>query len=734
MRRIINILICTAITLLSISCNRHEIDTPVGYNDQIEINLSSAATKVEDTATESYLNHVDILIFNHDGTSPTDMVYHERIAVNGASSSVLSAKKSSFTKDLGYYVQVIANSTASAEEFAAITDYSKLVILKQEDEAIHLTGLNLELAPDYFLMDGVAYLGDTAPATPGTVVLNGGEISDDTVLTVTLNRAAAKIEVFVTAGSSDEFEIKFSDNLTGSSGAAYRVRNLPYESFVLDHDPTTYTKRLTTTPTNSGYFNWDPSTSSTSSSLTVYAYSHNWKDQSVLETEPCIVVNLPMTYTDKTSSTTTEYPNNWYKIPMSANQMFDRNMYYKVDVVVNRPGATSMSEPIELGPINYTVAPWEEVGISVSDANRPKYLAVNRNSMEMYNISLDETTLEFSSSSPVSISVSDVYYIDKFGARVNVGSNGISATAEGLNGNVVINSPLPTNNTILYFTLTLTNTDGETEVVTVMQYPLIYVVNTLSYYSYRDDFIGEGQTDPTTYENLSNANDIVGISYQNGRYTYNTSSSGFFRSKVVRSTYPSTASDSYRGRSKIDGYYWGTGGYGGGAGVRYDNIQDPGNARMYHINIMASSGDYIVGRPKITAGITDPGEDNSKLVSPSFMIASRLAVITVSSIELEASNQVERNKEYLEIYAEHCKQYVEVYEDENENTIHLNDWRLPTAAELSIIYNLQGKESDDAPAIDYLLNAGAYFSASGPVTNPDSNMTGTSVRCVRDVY
>ena len=46
----------------------------------------------------------------------------------------------------------------------------------------------------------------------------------------------------------------------------------------------------------------------------------------------------------------------------------------------------------------------------------------------------------------------------------------------------------------------------------------------------------------------------------------------------------------------------------------------------------------------------------------------------------------------------------------------------------------QGTEGESADAIDYLLNAGAYFSASGPVTNPGNNTSGTSVRCIRDAY
>ena len=40
----------------------------------------------------------------------------------------------------------------------------------------------------------------------------------------------------------------------------------------------------------------------------------------------------------------------------------------------------------------------------------------------------------------------------------------------------------------------------------------------------------------------------------------------------------------------------------------------------------------------------------------------------------------------------------------------------------------------DAEAIDYLLNAKYYVSASGPVNNSKSTTQGTAGRCVRDAY
>jgi hypothetical protein len=154
------------------------------------------------------------------------------------------------------------------------------------------------------------------------------------------------------------------------------------------------------------------------------------------------------------------------------------------------------------------------------------------------------------------------------------------------------------------------------------------------------------------------------------------------------------------------------------------NLTALNNARMYHVQITASSGKYTVGIPKLDSdGFTDNGEDNAKLVSPSFMIASQLgATQPPSSVE-----QAEK----------HCREYVEVHDPDNNpntrNAIHYDNWRLPTAAEIQIIINFQ--YVPDA-AMDEVLSGPYYWSATGQVHNTGSNDSGTqsAVRCIRDVY
>lgn len=738
MKRILNTLLITAFSALAFSCQeRMEVEMPM--NESIVLDLTCGLTKADDTSTESFVNHLDVFIFDVNGTVPDSKVYYGRYNVNNASKVSLNALRSSFVSGQRYYVYLIANSVLTEADMSAVADYEALLNMKQEDENVHITGLTLPNAPKYFLMDAIAK--DASDASP--VVLNNGVASDNTELKATLKRAAAKVYVNITA--TDKISFRSFGIEDGSEGGLYYIRNLSYDTFLLEEAKTPdqiYSKVRTTTKANNDYFSWNPNVNEKNVTLVAYVYPNHWIDDSLLEHETCLIMNLPLSYTD--GGVTTDHYNSWYKIPMTDEQMFQRNNYYEVNISLNRPGATSETTPIDVTDVNYVVEDWISEEISVGGEDKPKYLMVNKTEMEMRNISLDETTLEFASSSPITVTVEDVYYYDKFGAIQNE-SVGISGTTEtgSIAGNISVSSPVPTNQTIRYFTLVISNEDGLSREVQVSQYPLEYITNKVSWYSYRSDFIGEGQSVPTTLENISADNDVTSISYTNGTYTYNTgNSNGFFRSKVVRETYSSThADEGMRGRSDIDGYYWGRGEMlDWEIRLRYANYQDPGNARMYHIQIMASSGDYVLGRPKITDGITDPGEDNAKLVSPSFMIASRLAVITTSNIDLSASglNEAEANEEYLRMYAEHCKQYVEVYDPDNDsstdNAIHYDDWRLPTAAEIGIIYKYQGTASESADAIDYLLNAGAYFSASGPVTNPNSDTSGKSVRCIRDAY
>lgn len=763
MKRIINLLTIAAISVLLHSCQEQE-HFEVPMSEDIVLDLSGV-TRAADTNEESYVDYIDVFIFESEDGTPTHKVHYERRQMNNARQFTLSARRSAFDKDDKYHVYLIANSNISESVFEEMGAYSELLNTKQEDRMVYLTGLAINNAPKYFLMDALAKDADGNTS----VVLNSGDVAENTVLKATLRRAVAKVEVTITA--ADNVEFKDFTIADGSEGGLYYVRNLSYDAYLLAEareDESIEAKVLTTSKGNTEYFSWHPETDNKKVTLTVYAYPNHWENTSILEHETCIVVNLPMSYND--GATVTDYHNSWYKIPMTDDHTLRRNTYYEVNINLDRPGASSESTPVDIDPIYYEVEEWTKQDINVGGEDRPSYLMVNQTELEMHNVDVDAQTLEFASSSPVTITVKDIYYNDKFGNKVIVNNSAIRGTTDGgIGGNIAVNSPKPTNNTIRYFTLVVTNREGISREVSVKQFPLVYITNIQSWYSYRSDFLSSGASDGTAtgphYNERSDYNRFA-VNYTDGSQSFSAGgnkSSGFFVSKYVNSTY---TTGNNKGLSKVNFYTRNNTG----------TFNDPYNARMYHIHITATSGDYVLGRPKITNGVTDPGADNARMVSPSFMIASRLGTLTTSKIEVtetgltqpdpedygatvgrwgyiswpngsnksgyeaamdefEKLNQEAINDNYLKVYAEHAKQYVEVYRDpETDKVYHLSDWRLPTEAELKIIYQFQGSEYAQADAIDYLLNAGAYFSASGPVQNPKSNMTGTSVRCIRDVY
>ena len=346
--------------------------------------------------------------------------------------------------------------------------------------------------------------------------------------------------------------------------------------------------------------------------------------------------------------------------------------------------------------------------------------------------------------------------------------------------------------TIRYLEFEVTNETGQTATFRVMQYPVIYVVNQQGYYSYRDDFIATDGTvvhfqnrkanyfttaywhgyklqikNGNNWSNVDNDTRYETIyTYGNNYYALSGNATAqiqnrygpeftkdgkvyrkyyndfrylntVFTSDVVRSVYTSGNNigkadlDEYQINDKRNGW-------------KYSGSKDPGNQRMYHVRVTSTSGQYTVGRPRIIdddgnltddveRGHTDDSEDNSLLVSPSFMIASQLGV---------TSSVSEANESNYERAVAQCKNYVETYFvdldndnqwDQDEEVIHYHDWRLPTAAEIAIIANLQGKQNG---AVDVVLAGKNYFCASPSRSVPGlaSGTNGYFIRCIRDAY
>ena len=864
MNKVLKYIIGSLLPLALLSCIKEEMPQIGNETIVLSINSGIRTKAVADTDIEAKVSHIDVLIFDDSET----LRHHERINDNGTNRYTLAARRSSFTANAGYHVYLVANSSDDAASFSAIDDLADLKAKINSSSNLIFTGLNGEGDPQSFLMDAVAYQGAAEPSSPGTVKLNDGVLQNNTELKAVLRRAAAKIFVKVNKGAAVTFATESAD----VAKAEYFMRNHPYTTPVISG--VSYIPSLASTARGSlsEHFKW----SAASVSITAYAYAHDWKNESVLEKESSLIVNIPLTYNG------VMYDSNWYKIPVSKDSRFDRNTYYEVTVTVNAPGAKSVEDPVVLDDMKYSVTEWNSVTVSVGgDSNRPKYLQLNTNAIEMYNVNEDKDQLTFASSSQIrSITLDEAYYYNKHGVKTNVASDifsKISATVQAgaLNGNITVFSPIvattaeeraamiaelgpqppkpsgnaPVNpevpyaakpnpddylpssdwytyyyegtegnytfyrqskyfggateqpsikanydadyakyqayqnwiatpdkeakmeaykaeleayetvnqaytqwqakvnminstatpshyNTIRYLTFTVENEDGLTQTFTVAQYPVIYITNSLGWYSYRKDF-KTGSDNPTTYQYkgdriVSVSLSLTGNGAHDWKNSYSTSgNNGYWFSKVR------TGSNT-TGNTQVSYYYW---------NQNSNNVSSQSrstdNVRMYHVHVTTTSKDYVVARPKMVYDdelgleVTDPSEDNSHLVSPSFMIASRLGYFITNGGNLSSANDAQR----LEIFRVHCANYVEVHGNAS-NPIVYDNWRLPTEAELKIIMETQGEEGQNAAAVDYLLNAGYYFGAAGPVWNsknddniPQGGSTSSkSVRCVRDAY
>ncbi len=317
--------------------------------------------------------------------------------------------------------------------------------------------------------------------------------------------------------------------------------------------------------------------------------------------------------------------------------------------------------------------------------------------------------------------------------QVPVYTGGINVTAQeiedegslGLTGKIKITSEMPTNNTIRYIEVKITNDNGTPDdtsddisrTVIYEQYPLEYIVNIQSWYSYRSDFQG------TTYEKIGTNRRVAAYSYSpsTGTWSYSATpqaSSGFFDSMY--------ATPSGDGSSSFESYYWESGDNNRTYARDYNGV-NLDNARIYHVRITKTSAEYTLGRPRITNGITDGSADNAVMVSPSFMIASQLGAVYPGDGGLGGQSSDENR---IKMAASHCEKYVEVYKDpDTGEAIHLHDWRLPTKAEIEIIAKFQDVTGS---AIDEVLAGDYYCSASGMVQV--HNGSDRAIRCIRDAY
>ena len=647
--------------------------------------LSRATTEPgSNDLNENTISQAQLLIFNSDGNRTPDG-YRSLEFTDGKTEAVIATgdwKNDARLFDKGpdemYDIYVVANAHEGSISLKDVTTLDGLLNAVDEDVDVwKMENADIASEPKYtgkrFAMSGVSR--SFAPNSK----------DDECTISVQMERLAAKVEVKITF--SNEFKAQFTPTGFYSSLRNYATRGLWRSD-----------KEVNLKNTDRGIAGNgadDPMVAALeknfeagTAKLVLYTYPTNWGGDVLQET--FVLLNMPGYYKEQEGAQSEYKGSNYYKIPVrlgdvTAHQL-NRNTIYRVNVKIDRMGQPQVDKPVELKPA-YEVIPWTTVTIDVDGGNL-NYLELLKEEIIMKNI--DESLEQyFTSSSPVTASITEVYYYDKYGAkqtipRNNYGRYGISASPESGNfGNLTIKSNIPTNNGIRYIKVTVTNGQELSKEFTVKQYPLEYIVTVPGWYSYRTDF-------GSTYEEKGT-----------GKVSDN-----YFSSKVY-----------YEGdRWDDEGIYtyrWPNYGSEPSLGT-YSGSQS--NNNMYFVRITKTSDKYVLSVPAVDEyGYTDDSPENNQLVAPAFMIASQLGTVYPQSFPSAK---------------EHCKQYAEksiageVYED----------WRLPTEAELEIIDRYQ---NTNGSVIDEVLARRYYWAASGTayvtMNGDQGSASNAYIRCIRTV-
>lgn len=748
--------------LAALSCTRQEIEPAPENQDALTLRITKA------DGTGVLVENLYVLIYDQDPAEGQEPVfYYESPADQTVDLSGITLIdgiwRSHFDGHDVCDVYVIANWNGDGTQQSPVL--GKMTLEQLKDVLEYNSALISDAAEGKFTMTGVQE--GWKPA----------ESPDVHTLLVPLERVAARIEVALYAqaaagGNWEESDIIRKGSQLSFDGAdagetetvisapQFRLINYATRSWLMDGRDAELDDRGLTSIADDAVVEAD------GEPFISYSYPNDWTSDLLDETY--VLVNVPVE----------EGEGNYYKIPLRAlsePQDLKRNHHYTVRAVISARGNATPDEPQLLENISYKVAPWEDVDMDVDPGN-PVYLELSE-----YDVTITTSEAEssqegssthgliFASSSPISeVTVSEVYFYNQYGDLYDENSEDyydvdIAYSEIALNGPMTITSRDPLNKTVLYFTLTVKNEQGEERTVTVRHYPLEYITGVAGAYSYldnREDYTGEWRSswsrleyDNTKSQDVDRDEEYeinVGVPdyIQNGL-------DGHIGNKVDMKSKFYIKNEGGVGRIfRIDEGYEDQDklGYESSDGLAYkvaDNKSTGSNNMMYHVVVTSTSEDYVLARPIMSGEVVDPDRrDNDSFVSPSFMLASQLgnsSTVTWSTAQ------------------EQCRDYVEVAVDENDRETVYDDWRLPTAAEIGILIRYQSDDRvntggedgvmshilnyKEAPETDRSSNPYYWVSSSNTYVEVherfDSNnhvKTATNsndeyrVRCVRDVY
>lgn len=386
----------------------------------------------------------------------------------------------------------------------------------------------------------------------------------------------------------------------------------------------------------------------------------------------------------------------YYSIPVrnpKATKSLERNYIYTANATVTSLGSSSDITYGDAMNLVYDVQKWTKGEETTINAGDQKYLLVSPTFMIMKNQRFDNSTIKFYGSGECMVETKEIYYYDKNGKKQSCsGSQYFEASAQYADGHgelkdqgtIVIgkensetaNDFVPLS--VKYIKIKVT-CDGLEELVTIKQYPLEYIQGIAGWYSTKDGWV-DWQTDQVSHQ------------------TQKTYSDDIFNTRV------------YENNNMYEYYDYGTGWWGNQppfTAQKGSRLTEQNNNQMYVVQITETDGTYVIGHGT---------SDNDDMVSPAFMLASQLGVVTIS-------------KSSFDMAKNHCDKYIEVNTDKKKYT----DWRLPTPSEVKVICKYQNNKNQNV--MSEVLKRKYYWTRNGQTTiaNSNDNTSKGFIRCVRDL-
>ena len=348
MRNLKYYIACCIFSALAACSGVDEIDNVAPDKNNVIISATTGAsvvTKSADTDSEQKVAWIDVFVFNDNDTKT--IFHYERIDKTGnpdfgGGTFSIAKRRNEFGANQKYYVYLIANCKSTPEQLQGVTAAADLQRIIQEDVNLHLTGFtedgkpvseNGVAAPELFLMDGVAYSGTSEPESPTAVVLYNGNNTENTTLSATIRRAAAKIVVNIKQGEDVEFHRTLqADDQSGNAGSAiYSFYQLPVATYILEPANRQYPVNDKVTTRDRGINDYSYIWSEANNEIKVigYAYANDWNDTEMTK-ETSLILNIPMKWNKDNSadhSKESVHPNSWYKVPLSKENIFAKEKF-----------------------------------------------------------------------------------------------------------------------------------------------------------------------------------------------------------------------------------------------------------------------------------------------------------------------------------------------------------------------------------------------------------------------